>query len=218
MEKPTRVVAACRAHSGWAALVGLSGDPAHPELVARQRLELADPEDRTAKQPYHAAEELALGAARRFLERLRRDAATRADRALVALGRELGSRGRRLSRLGILQASGRMGADLEATLRSHALIHTADGEHFRDALAEAGAGLGLEVVRVPERRLSRFASLALGVSEAALTERVLRLGKPAGPPWGADQKAAALFAWSLLGDVRTALKILPAKGLSHSPS
>jgi len=37
---------------------------------------------------------------------------------------------------------------LEQTLASHAMIHTADGQHFRDALAAASEALGLKVVRL----------------------------------------------------------------------
>ena len=47
-----------RAHSGWAALVVVAGDPRAPEVVLRERIEMADPELPGSKQPYHAAEEL----------------------------------------------------------------------------------------------------------------------------------------------------------------
>ena len=35
-------------------------------------------------------------------------------------------------------------------------------------------------------------------SPQELTTTVARLGREAGPPWGADQKSAALLAWLLL--------------------
>src|SRR5260370_3090211 len=49
-----------RAHSGWAALVAIAGASRSPAIVERGRLELADPRDPHAKQPYHAAAQLVL--------------------------------------------------------------------------------------------------------------------------------------------------------------
>jgi hypothetical protein len=198
MEASPAAVVACRVHSGWAAAVCLSGNRGSPELLLRERLEMADADDQAAKQPYHAAEEMPIAQARAFLEKRSREAAARAEEALATMARDLQTRGRELRVLGILQASGRQAGSLEATLASHALIHTADGEHFRDALATAGTRLGLEIVRLPERQLGAVASKVLRVDERVLAGRILAMGRPAGPPWGADQKAAALFAWTLL--------------------
>jgi hypothetical protein len=53
----------------------------------------------------------------------------------------------------ILAASGRPLPPLESVLASHALIHTADGEHFREALAAASDGHRLPVTRIREKEL-----------------------------------------------------------------
>src|SRR5580700_10110261 len=70
-----------RAHSGWAALVALAGPASSPEVIARRRIEIADPGIRGSKQPYHAAEPLEFSDAKALIEhcaastrRLARDA------------------------------------------------------------------------------------------------------------------------------------------------
>jgi hypothetical protein len=190
-----------RAHSGWAAVVALAGDARSPELVARERIELADPRRPGDRQPYHAAEGLRLEAARRLLERLSRSARAMAGEGLGRLVEALRAKGCTPHGAVILQAGGRRGATLEATLASHALIHTADGEHFRDALADAAAGAGLELLRIAERELAGRAASAVGLPADVLRERVAGMGRVAGPPWTADQKAAALAAWLLLASI-----------------
>jgi hypothetical protein len=93
---------------------------------------------------------------------------------------------------GLVLASGRELPPLESILASHALIHAAEGEHFRHALTHTSQRLGLPVVRVPERDLR--------VSSASLVTRVNAAGKQFGPPWTADQKLAALVAWRALSE------------------
>jgi hypothetical protein len=102
------------------------------------------------------------------------------------------------SSVAILQSNGRQGASLEAILASHALIHTADGDHFRGALAEAARRCGIQCSRIKQRELFERAEAALKQPAQELQLRVAALGKTVGPPWGADQKQAALLAWLLL--------------------
>jgi hypothetical protein len=161
---------------------------------------MADADDMKARQPYHAAEELAVPKASVFLERLSERATARASESLKAAIGELQSSGLTASTLGILQAAGRLPAELGSILASHALIHTAEGEHFRDALAHAGEGLGLTIVRLRERDLEARASAALRIPPSPLKQRVSALGRELGPPWTADQKLAALLAWLLLAE------------------
>ena len=99
---------------------------------------------------------------------------------------------------GILQASGRPLPALAATLASHTLIHTAEGEFFRNAFAEAGAGIGLQISKVRERELFDRATAELRVPAARLKSKLTNLGRELGPPWTQDQKNAALVGWLLL--------------------
>jgi len=185
-------------HSGWAALVALCGPSHDPSVVVRERLELADPKNGRAKQPFHAAENLPFARAKAFIDEAITDARRR---AAAELGRVLdGMRkgGWNAVRCGLLLSSGMVLPALESVLASHALIHAAEGDHFRDALAQAAESRGIQVVRVPRKQLPARASDVLGRPEKELQARVANLGKTMGAPWGQDQKLAALAAWMVL--------------------
>ena len=189
---------ACAAHSGWAVVVGVSTMGAQCQVLLRDRIEMMDPRDPASKQPYHSVESLPIGEAQ---DRLGRYAATAERMAREAVGRiveQLAGRDHRVVALGILDSAGRKGGSLAAVLGSHALIHTADGEHFRNALAGAATLLGLPVVRVQTRELDAKAADATGEPIERLQLALKQAGRDVGPPWGADQKAAALLAWSVL--------------------
>ena len=185
-------------HSGWAAVVAIGGTPARPVVLARERLELTDETLAGAKQPYHAIEALPLTAARARLAAFRESAGALAGLGVSALMGTARTAGIEPVAAGILDSSGRDPGALEAILASHALIHTADGNHFREALAAACAAQGLPCVRFRQRELAGEAGRALKRTPQALTAAVARLGREAGTPWGADQKSAALLAWLLL--------------------
>jgi hypothetical protein len=187
-----------RAHSGWAALVAVAGTPSAIEVVARRRIEIADPAIPGSKQPYHEAEELTVEKAARLLDRCERGAERLARQAFGEVLEELAKLGHEPRACGLLMASGRPLPPLAAILASHALIHTADGEHFREALARASEHSGLPVVRVREKEVLDRAATALGVTPAALQRRVQEMGRAIGPPWTQDQKLATLVAWIAL--------------------
>jgi len=184
-------------HSGWAALVVVAGPPRSPEVVLRQRIEMTDRAPGAA-QPYHAVEGRPLAEATRRIAGYKRSADALAYEAVRSVVEELKARGYAPVASGILQSSGREGASLEAILASHALIHTADGNHFRDALAQASRRCGLAVVPVPQKTLAERASQALGEPAARLQATVQGFKKVMGAPWGVDQKSAALVAWMLV--------------------
>lgn len=193
-------------HSGWAAVVVVGGDPEHPEVLARGRVEMADPRLSGSKQPYHYVEEFPLEKAAETLARLSESAGALAYGAIGSLVQDIGKKAVAPTAAGILDSSGRKGENLAAVLASHALIHTADGNHFREALAAACDRCGLTVVRIRQRDLAGRATAALRKSSAQLTADVQALGKPLGPPWGADQKSAATLAWLLLAEASARLR------------
>jgi hypothetical protein len=182
-----------RAHSGWAALVAVGGSAASPQVLDRRRIEMADGAE--AKQPYHAAEELPLTRAQALLDRLLREAQERAAADLGAALADLRTDGYDVVGAVVLTASGKPLPALESILASHALIHTADGEHFRDALAWAGKRHRVPVARIREKDLVAQAAKGLGRPAPALQAAVTAWGKPLGPPWTQDQKLSALGAW-----------------------
>lgn len=182
-------------HSGWAAVVALGEVEAGLCVLARERIELADAHDPESRQPYHAVEGLPVAEAAKRLAAWEARAATLAQEALARIASRLAQAGHRLSGVGILASAGRRGSNLAATLASHALIHSAEGEHFRAALEAGAEGCGLSVIRVPARALEADAARTLGKSPGRLREAIQRLGRDVGSPWAADQKAAALLAW-----------------------
>src|SRR5262249_37374982 len=143
-----------RAHSGWAALVAVTGSQKSFDVVHRQRVELADPAAPGPTQPYHEAEGQPLAKARRIVERHADEAHRRADEALGAILDQLRHRGYEVARVAVLASSGRpLPSELETILSSHALIHSADGELFRQAVQDASAKRGLPTTRVREKGL-----------------------------------------------------------------
>jgi hypothetical protein len=185
-------------HSGWAAIVAIGGTPARPVVLARERLELADEMLPGAMQPYHAIEGLPLAEAGARLATFRESAAALATSGVGTLVRTARAAGIEPVAAGILDSSGRDPGALEAILASHALIHTADGNHFREALAAACTALALPRARIRRRDLPGEAARALKRTPKELAASVARLKRAAGSPWGADQKNAALLAWLLL--------------------
>jgi hypothetical protein len=185
-------------HSGWAAVVVLGEARKDPTVLARSRIPLIEAGFPESKQPYHAVESLGIEEAAQRLDRYLAQAEGMAHRALGQLNQDLGRQGYGLSSIGVLESAGRKGASLNSILASHALIHAADGDHFRNAVAAAAARMGLSVYRVPARDLESRAQARLRQPLSHLRSVVGGMRAQIGPPWGADQKNAALLAWLLL--------------------
>jgi hypothetical protein len=174
-----------RVHSGWAALVAVSGSREAPELLIRRRIEIADAAISGSKQPFHYAKELGLSKAQGHLDRCAESSRALARAALEKAIADLS--GFKVSGCAVLLSSGRAAVSLEATLGSHAAIHTAEGMFFREAIASAVEGCKLRCVRIKEKDLLVMAAEAVETMEG--------LGKSIGPPWRQDEKYAALGAW-----------------------
>jgi hypothetical protein len=184
-----------RVHSGWAAAVAVCIKKGAPVVLARQRVHLVDIFTYEFRQPYHTAEKMLLGQAREFIARMQAEARRLAYRAIRELDSRTQEQGVKLTRCGLLLASGRPLPALEKILASHALIHTADGELFREALLHASARCGLPDFTIKEKELLDRAAQVLRLKSTTLQERVTQLGRPFGAPWSQDEKFAALAAW-----------------------
>lgn len=164
-------------HTGWAAAVVVSDKQ---QVVARLRIDIADPDgaglsdmEHGSRFLYHIAAESGepLAKTKRRIEAARKSAIRRAESTLRSL----------IAEHSIVRAAlppqKRKLPELEAILRSHPLIHTAESEFYRGALAEACRNLGLDVL-----------------TPAPKPPRVGKIG----PPWAKDQKDAAALAWAAL--------------------
>ena len=180
-----------RAHSGWAVAVAVTGSPGKPVVLERRRIEIADAAIRGSKQPYHAAEGLGVQDAEALVGRCRESSAALARDAVSSLAAQVAAQ-HRVAGCGILFGSGRALPGLEAILRSHALIHAAEGEFFREVLSGACENCGLRVERIKEREVWER-------SAKGQQQRINELGRALGPPWTQDEKLAAMAAWIVLG-------------------
>jgi hypothetical protein len=199
-KSPTnRAAIGFRGHSGWAAAVAVTGSLHKPVVLARRRIELVD--SSLPRQPYHAAEMMELTAAERFIRQCTKRAQKLAREAFCAMLEELEAAGYAVQGCGLLLGSGHPLKALEATLASHALIHTAEGELFREAISHASAHFGLSVTGVKERELLARAAETVRSSPGEIKTRLAQLGRSVGPPWTQDQKYAALVAWMALSAV-----------------
>jgi hypothetical protein len=192
-----------RVHSGWAALIAVAGPLAAPAVLERRRIELADRTTPGGTQPFHAARLLPLEEARRLVGRSLEGATRLASVALAAAAGELRRKGIEVIACGLIQSSARPLPELAAVLASHALVHTAEGELFRDALAAAAAAQGLPVLRVKERDLlHRCAARVAAATGAAggVERRLAEMGRALGPPWRQDEKLATVAAWLALAE------------------
>ena len=172
-----------RAHSGWAALVAVAGTIDAVRILERRRIVIADPEMPGSKQPYHAAAELTFPEAKALVQKAIESSRALALEVMSAAVNTLRSQGHEVVGCGVLLGSGKALPGLEGILGSHALIHTAEGELFRDVLVWAAKECRLAVIGVREKGL-----------DASSLERVGSLGKLIGPPWTQDQKYATVAA------------------------
>jgi hypothetical protein len=185
-------------HSGWAAMVVIGKSAAGLQVLDRSRVELIDDHDPESKQPYHAVEMVCVEEAMGRLDGYLAVAKSMAYQSIRAERSDLEQRGYRLKSVGILESAARKPSSLASILASHAAIHAADGEHFRNALAAAAEQDGLAVSRIKTRALEAEAAAGLRRPIEELRDTVAALGRQVGSPWGADQKQAALLAWLIL--------------------
>ncbi len=193
-----RAALGLRAHSGWAALVAIAGPLDAPAVLDRRLITIADSSISGSVQPYHTAERMRLEKADAYLKRCAGAARLLAREALQTVVGELRAKGHEVTGCGILLGSGRPAPALQTTLRSHALIHAAEGEFYREALRDASQECGLAVTGVKERELLDRAASALRIPGNDLLQRAAALGRSMGPPWRQDEKYAALAGWLAL--------------------
>jgi hypothetical protein len=193
-----------RVHSGWCAAVAVCVEQGAPTVLHCERPQLVEEFSYKFRQPYHTAEKMKIGAAREFIDKVRATATELACQAIQQLQSGLQTRGYQFSGGALLLAAGKPLPELEHILASHALIHTADGELFRDAIARAHLRHGLALTCIKERELDGEAEQSLGIKAPALRTRLTALGKSLGSPWSQDEKFAALAAWlSLSGSIQS---------------
>ena len=183
-------------HSGWGVLVAISEDPV--EILDRRRIVTADPKIPGAIQPYHFASQLEPAEQQKHLERCASSSSSLAKIAIAELVGELVARKYRIVAAAVLLASGRTLPALEKILTAHPLIHTAEGEFFRQAVIRACEELQIPVTAVRARDLDEQAKVTFGKAAGQLQSSIASMGSRIGPPWTKDHKTAALGAALIL--------------------
>jgi hypothetical protein len=192
--KPVALGIKC--HTGWAAIVALAGPVDAAEVVAKRRIDMATTFDEGAV--YHKGQELPFERAESLIRSSEEKFERTARRALADLAAELRAAGCEPLRTGLVAGDGKALPPLSSILKSHALVHAAEGDLYRRVLLRASEGCRIPVVAIPGKEIESRAAAALGIAPARLGIRVAALGKAAGRPWARDQKESALAAWIAL--------------------
>lgn len=179
-------------------MVAVTDNTHSPQVVGRLRIELADLEIPRPVQPYHAAQKMGLKEAEDYIGSFVEEARNMATLALRNAVYELRKEGYQVVSCGIVSGSGRPTPTVEAALASHPLLHTAEGELFRNAIIHASKRCRLPVLQIKEHDLYQRGVDELDLSHNALQICLKEIGEPHGPPWGQDQKLAALVGWLAL--------------------
>lgn len=180
--------------SGWASAVVLAGTAAQPQLVATARVELSDPADALARQPYHDG----FATMRKegpVLMRLLASVKTFGRREVRNWIRAQEKSGFALRGSGIIVGSL---IDPKTIGNEHIRSHAMEGQLFRNVIDDACEKEDLPRLVVRQRDLFQQARKPLRMPEARIKRRLSALGENIDGPWRAEQKLAALGAWLVL--------------------
>jgi hypothetical protein len=192
-----------RMHSGWGVLVAVSRDEDCVQVVARKRIVVMNSEVPGGNQPYHHAAKLlsqgkGLADCENYIANCRTVCENMALSTLVDTLQELTKSEYRVAGAALLTAAGRTLPSLSEILTSHPLIHTAEGEFYRNAVRKPCEHLKIFVEAIRNREVEKHAKATYGSAANRVQRNIAALGKSIGPPWTSDHKAAALGALLVL--------------------
>jgi hypothetical protein len=197
-----RAAIGVRMHSGWGALVAVSHEAGVVEVLERRRVTVVAPGTTGTIQPFHYAKNLEPQKAEKLLGSCFADSKRLALEAVREVVGELQGRQYRVVGAAVLLASGRPLPPLPKILASHALIHAAEGEFFREVFSKACEALVLPVTGIRERDLDERVRTVFGKVANRIWRQISAMGRAVGPPWTTDQKTATQAALVVLGSKR----------------
>ncbi len=189
-------------HSGWAVAVAVGGTPRQPAVLLRRRVELVAAE--LPRQVFHAAAELPGAPAEQLVHRVERSATECAGRELKRLCDDVAALGHTVGPVALCAEPREVPADVAKIVANHTLIHSAEGELYREALEWAADDLGLPLLQVDAKRVPAEAATRLGLTPDRQKAMLADLGRTLGPPWQADHKRATLLALVALAELSVA--------------
>lgn len=184
-----------RVKSGRAIAVALSGTTAKPAIVLHREVELCDRSLAATRQPYHDG----FGTAQedqKEIARLTTIIERCAGKSIAAL-LDVDAISREPCRRAALVVGSVI--DPAAVGNPHIRAHANEGRLFRIVVERALAEHGVESTTIVEKRLAAQAACVLERSDVVIRTTIAALGRAAGGPWRADEKAAATAAWMSLG-------------------
>jgi len=188
-----------RAKTARAIAVVLAGPVDAPRVVRRVELSLTDPSSPATFQPYHEVMDLPWERATVAVRKSAKKIETIASNALARLIGDAEGDGYAVRGVGIVGAGNR---NLEKIGSTHIRAHAAEGVLFREVLEVAGAANNVRSRTFDQRSLDETAALELRLPIEKLKVRLGEMGRAAGSPWRADEKAAATAAWLTLASPR----------------
>lgn len=195
------MVVGAASHYGRAELVSVGARAKAPIVLDRRRVELIGPG--LPSSPYHhEALEIGLDDAEVLIARVRLSVAEHARAALSEVQSQYGA-----ASIVVQQSPfDRLPDSLADVMASRRLTVAADGMMYREAVADVGAQLGLEVIRYPRKADEmQMAADKLGVGRDEVVLLIDGLGRVLGPPWRKEHRnaaATALWALARIADVR----------------
>ena len=183
-----------KAHCGWAVMVAIGSAENAFQVVDRKRIPLVEEDSFAARQPYHAAETMELKEASLLIDKLTAAARRAAVSEVKEIVRRLRSIGHEISAAAVLVPTPMHDWSTSEVLAVHFRMHKAEGVLFPDALCRAATACGLPLLKITEKRLAEHSEAILSVPYEHSRDMILKIGKSVGPPWGRDQKNAALAA------------------------
>jgi hypothetical protein len=184
-----------RAKSGRAIGVILSGPSHAPRVVRRVELLLSDPSIPGTAQPYHEVMDLPWEQATISVRKFTKKIEAIASRALAGILKHAQSEGHVARAVGIVGAGNRDPGKIGST---HIRAHAAEGVLFRAVLEIAADASKVRRITFDQKNIVETAALELKLSPEKLRARLAEMGRAAGSPWRADEKAAAAAAWVAL--------------------
>jgi hypothetical protein len=193
--KPLPAALGFRVKSGWAMAVLLAGPSASPSLLRCQAALLSDPQVPQSKQPYHAALVLPEKEGRAIVKKLRRVIGDAANRAVADLLKQATEAGYAVRGAALVVGSL---VDPASLHNEHIRAHALEGQLFRTVLEDTFRARGISCKVFLEKGAYARAATMLRATEAKAKRTIAQLGDSHKGSWRAEEKLAALAAWTML--------------------
>ena len=184
-----------RAKTARAIAIALHANDGGPEYVARWEVVLHDPKVAATSQPHHEVMELPWAEAQSSVRPLERRIEAVAIEMLSGLLKDAAARGFHVLGVGVVGSPDR---PLDRIGNSHIRAHAAEGILFRRVLEIAAIENKLQYRSFSDKRFDELVFPQLRRTRGEIQNTLRAIGRAAGRPWRADERAAAVAAWLLL--------------------